>query len=49
MRKPSATAPGTPLAEAMNLVEPGADGALAPADELSRGEAAEIVWRFVNR
>lgn len=37
------------LAEAMNLVEPGADGALAPADELSRGEAAEIVWRFVNR
>lgn len=37
------------LAEAMNLVEPDADGALAPDDELSRGEAAEIVWRFVNR
>ena len=37
------------LAEAMNMAQTDENGALCADEAVTRGEAAEMIWRFVNR
>ena len=37
------------LAEAMDLAQADENGALSAQEPITRGEAAEMIWQFVNR